>query len=278
MNFSIVIPTYNYAAFIKDAIDSVLTQSVQPSEIIVADDGSADNTAEVLAPYADKIRYLRFPHRGIGATRNALLNEIRSEWFFNLDADDLLTPDFLKKSCFQIEKADPSIAVAYSDSLTFGKYKQWIRPPRFSINMLKTGNYISMNSFVRTEVARTVGFDASFDDGWEDYSFFLSLVEKGYLGLKLNDVHFLYRIHSASRTSATEDWNVSHRLMERIIAKHPGFFSEAERSAALRKFSPDAAIRLKFSKHLWAHEYIQAICLPLKYPNAFARKIQDIFS
>lgn len=274
MKFTVVIPTYNYAKYIKDTLDSVLSQSVQPAEIIVADDGSTDNTANVLVPYRDKIRFIQFPHRGIGATRNAMLGEVRSEWFFNLDADDLLTPGFFEKACSQIEMAVPSVAAAYCDSQTFGLYKQWIRTPEFSISQLKTGNYISMNSFIRTDAARSVGFDASFDDGWEDYNFFLSLVEKGYTGLKLHDVHYLYRIHAASRTSATEDWNTCNRLMERIIQKHTTFFNEAERNAALRKFSPEAAIRLKFSKHIWAHEFGSALKLIGKHPGAFANKFR----
>lgn len=273
INLSVVIPTYNYAAYIKDAIDSVLAQTVVPCEIIVADDGSTDNTADVVSEYGDRIRYIRFAHRGIGATRNALLEEIRGDWFFNLDADDKLPLDFLEKACPQIEGAAPTVAFAYCDIQAFGRYAKRISTPEFSASLLKRGNYVSMDSFVRTDAARTVGFDASFDDGWEDYNFFLSLAEKGHQGLKLRDVHYLYRIHSASRTSATEDWNTCHKLMGRIIGKHPGFFSDAEREFALRKFSSEAAIRLKFSKHLWAHEYGSALALAVKHPMAFVDRL-----
>lgn len=276
MRFSVVIPTYNYARYLREALESVLSQSVQPSEIIVADDGSTDGTPSVMEGYANRVRYLRFPHRGIGATRNDLLGEIGEEWFFNLDADDILPPSFFEKACRQLERAAPSVAAAYCDALTFGKFRRRFTSPPFSVPLIKAGNYISMNSFIRTAPARETGFNRDFDDGWEDYEFFLSLVEKGYTAIKLEDVHYLYRVHGESRTSATEDWNTCHRLMERIIAYHPGFFSEEERKAALAKFTPDGAVRLKFSKLLWAHDYIGAIQLLCRHPGPFFRKLRDV--
>lgn len=271
MELSVVIPTYNYARFLPEAIDSVLAQTLQPAEIIVADDGSTDDTPSVIARYGDRIRYLRLPHRGIVATRNALLAETHGDWFFNLDADDMIPSDFIEKSIPQINEDNPSIAFAYCGLKSFGRYKREINAPEFSRNLFKAGNFVGMNSFVRTAAAREVGFDRLFDNGWEDYDFFLSLIERGFSGIRLDGVSYLYRTHLESRTVATEDWDASPRLMEKIVAKHDGFFSREEAEAALRKFSADAAVRLKFSKYLWGRDYFPALKLALSHPLPFLK-------
>jgi len=67
---SVIIPTYNSAPYIVDAIESVLAQTYQNLEIIVVDDGSNDNTREVLVRYRDKITYLYQENRGVSAARN----------------------------------------------------------------------------------------------------------------------------------------------------------------------------------------------------------------
>ena len=275
MTVSVVIPTYNYAQFLPQAIDSVLAQSVKPLEIIVADDGSTDNTADVVAAYGGKIKYIRFTHRGIVAIRNDMLSEVSGDWFFNLDSDDFIPPEFLERAIPQISNAGQKTAFAYSDAVTFGLYSRKISVPEFSVPLLKKGNYVSMNSFVRTCSAREAGFDHLFDDGFEDYDFFLSLVEKGYSGLRLSGIQYHYRTHPVSRTVATEDWNASHILIEKIVRKHAAFFSPEETEFLLAKFSPDAAVRLKFSKYLWGHEYFRALKLLFSMPCPFLRYFTD---
>ena len=95
---SIVITTYNYGQYLKEAINSALEQTLPPCEIIVADDGSTDNTAEIVAEYGDKVRYIRYEHKGICQLRNALLDEAKGEWLLFLDADDYLATDISEQS------------------------------------------------------------------------------------------------------------------------------------------------------------------------------------
>ena len=67
---SVVIPTYNSAAFVVDAVRSALSQSLQPHEVIVVDDGSKDNTQELLSPFADRIINVVQENAGVAAARN----------------------------------------------------------------------------------------------------------------------------------------------------------------------------------------------------------------
>jgi glycosyltransferase involved in cell wall biosynthesis len=96
---SIIIPTYNYARYISEAIDSVLasTLSQKEYEIIIIDDGSSDNTEEVVDQYRDKAKYIATSNLGkANATRIGIL-ESQGKYIFNLDADDLFLPDKLEK-------------------------------------------------------------------------------------------------------------------------------------------------------------------------------------
>jgi glycosyltransferase involved in cell wall biosynthesis len=95
---SIIIPTYNCADYIGDAIDSVSKQSCQDFEIIIVDDGSTDNTAKVLDKYKsnESVKYIFQENRGPGAARNKGMNLAEGEYLCFLDADDQLHPDSLK--------------------------------------------------------------------------------------------------------------------------------------------------------------------------------------
>jgi len=102
--FSVIIPAYNAAAFIAQAIDSVLAQTWPAHEIIVVDDGSADATAQVVAGYGDRVRYLRQENAGVSAARNAGARAATGDWLAFLDADDWYYPDRLKWHAEWIER------------------------------------------------------------------------------------------------------------------------------------------------------------------------------
>lgn len=92
---SVVIPTYNRARYVGKAIESVLAQAYRGYEIIVVDDGSTDETSQVLRRYGDKIRYLHQDNAGVSAARNRGIEEARGEWIGFLDSDDEWLPDKL---------------------------------------------------------------------------------------------------------------------------------------------------------------------------------------
>tara|TARA_B100000989_G_scaffold297619_1_gene283882 strand:- start:7354 stop:8271 length:918 start_codon:yes stop_codon:yes gene_type:complete len=96
---SVIIPTYNYANAIEAAVESVLQQSAAAAEIIIIDDGSTDNTVDVIADlqqrYPDKIHYLQQPNQGPGVARNRGAKEAPGDWLLFLDADDTLLPEAL---------------------------------------------------------------------------------------------------------------------------------------------------------------------------------------
>jgi len=92
MRFSVIIPTYNRATLLEETIDSVLNQTFKDYEIIVVNDGSTDNTAEVLQSYGDKIIIINKENSGAEKSRNAGAEASHGEYLVILDDDDLLFP------------------------------------------------------------------------------------------------------------------------------------------------------------------------------------------
>lgn len=119
---SVIIPAYNVAPYIAEAIESVLAQTFKEYEIIVINDGSPD-TAELeraLEPYREHLVYLKQENRGAAAARNAGLYVARGEFVAFLDADDWWLPDFLRSQMDFIKQHAPCDFV-YADALLFGE-------------------------------------------------------------------------------------------------------------------------------------------------------------
>jgi len=113
---SVIVPTYNRAQFVVCAIDSVLSQTFQDYELIVIDDGSTDNTKDVLLRYGGRIKYIYQRNSGVGAARNAGIRCAVGEWLAFLDSDDIWLPEYL--SC-QMDRAKqyPSICTHMTNSI-----------------------------------------------------------------------------------------------------------------------------------------------------------------
>jgi len=93
---SVVIPAFNAGHFIKRTIDSVLAQTLPADEIIVVDDGSTDNTAQVVKSYGEKVRYIYQENAGDGPARNTGIRSAKNEWIAFLDHDDEWLPEKLQ--------------------------------------------------------------------------------------------------------------------------------------------------------------------------------------
>jgi len=94
---SVIIPTYNYGRFIAEAIQSVLQQTHRPDEIVVVDDGSTDDTAQVVAGFGDAVKYVRQDNGGVCAARNKGVAESTGEIIAFMDADDTMEPESIAK-------------------------------------------------------------------------------------------------------------------------------------------------------------------------------------
>ena len=119
---SVVIPTYNRAQFLREALDSVFTQTRIPDEVIVVDDGSTDSTTAILQPY--RIEYIYQENKGVSSARNQGIQKARGDWLMFLDSDDLWKPEKVERQLF--------FAKTYSDHFIFFTNETWIRSGRFA--------------------------------------------------------------------------------------------------------------------------------------------------
>jgi len=115
---SVIIPSYNYAHLIRESLDSALAQTFTDTEIIVVDDGSTDQTREVLAPYLDRITYHFQQNQGLAAARNTGTRLARGKFITYLDADDIWYPDNLRIK-HEILTRYPELGGVFSDFLIF---------------------------------------------------------------------------------------------------------------------------------------------------------------
>jgi glycosyltransferase involved in cell wall biosynthesis len=119
---SVVVPTYNRAWCLAEALDSVLAQDVAGVELIVVDDGSTDDTPQLLAGYGERIRVLRQENRGVSAARNAGIAAARGGLVAFLDSDDLWLPGKLR--------AQVDFFAAHPEALVCQTEELWVKDGR----------------------------------------------------------------------------------------------------------------------------------------------------
>jgi glycosyltransferase involved in cell wall biosynthesis len=197
---SIIIPAYNYARFLPEAIESALEQRYELIEVVVVDDGSTDETPQVAQLYGERIRYDRTPNRGLSAARNHGARLATGELIVFLDADNRLDPSFVSDTVAALQ-GDPCVAFAYTQLRHFGDRAVETQKPPWDPELLRDGNYIDACALIHIDLVRRFPFDESNRIGWEDWDFWLTLAEHGYRGTRVDKPLVEYRRHGEAMTS-----------------------------------------------------------------------------
>ena len=134
---SVIIPNHNYGRYLKAAIESVLGQSYPRHEIIVVDDGSTDESLEVLRSYGDRIKWFQQSRQGVSAARNRGIQESRGEFVAWLDSDDRWHPEKLARQLVAFDR--PSVGMVYCGRQLIDGEGRWLQTqqPRHSGWLLK---------------------------------------------------------------------------------------------------------------------------------------------
>jgi len=217
---SVIIPAYNRAGMICEAIDSVLAQTCPALEIIVVDDGSIDNTEVLLAEnYKDKLRYIKQKNSGSASARNNGIRQANGEWIAFLDSDDKWLPEKLALQ-MDVIKSNPEAKLIFTgtetrDSSLHIKLGMFIPTDKHRndafINIL-TECYIKTSSVIlHRDVFQKIGFFNEELRGAQDWELFARIVPNfpvDYVPIPC----VLYRKHPGSIQFNIEHW-VKYDLM-----------------------------------------------------------------
>lgn len=182
---SIIIPTFNRAHYIGDAIKSILAQTYSSWELLVVDNGSTDNTEAVVKGYAERdprVRYLREDRKGVSRARNTALAEARGSFIAFLDDDDLFLPEKLKVQT-EFLKARPEIDFVYGQIEIINAKGEllWVDPRKpvltFSDLFEESGIRIQSVMCRKSCFDSLGGFDETLTMG-EDYDLWLRIAAK----------------------------------------------------------------------------------------------------
>jgi len=224
---SVVIPTYNCAQFITEALDSVLAQTFTDYEIIVINDGSPDTEEleRALTPYRSRIVYLKQENRGVSGARNTAIAAAHGSLLAFLDGDDTWLPHYLEVQVARIQ-ADPTIDVLYPNVMMFGDSSRTAGEEFMTIcpsngdvtfeRLLMQECNVSNCSIARREsIVRAGLYDESLRSV-EDFDLWLRVIKQGGRIAYHRDVLARYRLRPGSLT-ADPIWSCGNIL--KVLAK-----------------------------------------------------------
>lgn len=200
---TIIITNYNKEKYLLESIESALNQTYQSFELLIIDDGSTDNSKEVIEKYREYsnviIEYQE--NNGVIYTRNRAIGLAKGKYILQLDGDDKLHPNYLKWAVPVLE-AKKNVGIVYCKTEFFG-YKTGIwELGDYSIKKQLVTNQIVITALFRKEdFLKTDGYRAAFSKGIEDWDFWLSLIELDLEVVQIPKVGFYYRILKESRNS-----------------------------------------------------------------------------
>ncbi len=215
---SVIIPTYNGGRYIRRAIESVLTQTYQDYEIIVVDDGSTDDTAEILQPYRDRITYIYQTNQKLPVARNNGIARARGEYLAFLDSDDLFLPDQLAVQVRALDER-PEVGLVASgyqivdgNGLLLQERRPWIDRPSITLESLFFGGLAPPVAVMlrRTWFNDVGGFDPQFLYA-EDVDLWYRLAQEGCAMVWAPAVVCQYRIHANNMSRSPEIHFSYHR-------------------------------------------------------------------
>lgn len=206
---STIIPAYNAAKFVREAVDSALAQIGVENEVIVVDDGSTDETPQILAEYGSRIQVVRQVNQGQHAARNHGARVARGEWLAFLDADDIWLPEKLAR---QLACDEPQADLRFTHRENFGEIDRVTRHPPlpssgfFSdpFNSMFVLNPITTSSvLLRKSVFQNLGgFCEQLTIGCEDWDLWLRYAQLGKRFAFLPKVLLRYRLHPQSTSKS----------------------------------------------------------------------------
>lgn len=205
-NVSVIIPAYNQGHYLGEAVRSVLDQTYQDFEIIIVDDGSTDNTADVAKSFSDpRVRYFHQKNGGLSAARNTGIRNATGEYITYLDSDDLFLPEKFSLLVTKLE-SEPELGFVAGQAILIDENGQSLdlifdkQIPRDPAQLLLHNPLHVGSVMVRREWQARVGFFDETLRSYEDWDMWLRLARAGCKMGWVDQPVSLYRFHQAQMT------------------------------------------------------------------------------
>jgi glycosyltransferase involved in cell wall biosynthesis len=217
---SIIVPCFNQAQYLSEALDSVLNQTYAKWECIVVNDGSLDNTEEIVGRYLQKdsrFFYLVKENGGLSSARNAGIEKAAGKYVLPLDADDKIDLRYIELAVEQLEK-DENLKIVYCKAEFFGDKNGIWELPAFSLEQLVKFNIIFCSAvYRRDDWVLTGGYDTRMLHGSEDWELWVSILKNGGSVICLPFKGFYYRIKEISMFRSMTD---EHKIQNSQYVHH----------------------------------------------------------
>jgi glycosyltransferase involved in cell wall biosynthesis len=236
---SVIIPCYKKAHLLSQTLDSVLQSDFSAYEIIVVNDGSPDNTDEIIKKYQKKypqINYIFQENLGVCVARNNGITHATGKYILPLDADDLIGKSYLRLAVESFEK-NPNLVVVYSKAAKFKKNisfaSHWFLGRYSFINFLGMCLIPPACVFKKSDFEKMGGYDVQMKDGIEDWEFLLNLLitHNSYQNTEIKQLDYVgyyYRIDQKDSRHAQFNAKIGsqEKMMNHIYTKHQEIYKK----------------------------------------------------
>jgi len=218
---SVIIPCYRKAQYLASTLESMQKQTYPAVEILVVDDGSPDNTREVVEPYLAQMPNLRYIHQenaGVSVARNHGIRSSSGRYVMALDADDAIEPTYIER-CADYLSAHPEVNLVYTLADTFGiRTGNWDLPD-YSFDALLWTNMVHYCAMYRREdFDRTEGYNPNMVKGFEDWDFWLYFLRPEDRVHCIQERLFHWRVLEVSRSLDAD--NNMQTLLRQLYHNH----------------------------------------------------------
>lgn len=247
-NVTVIIPCYNDGEFIMDGLYSIINQTLQADKIIIIDDGSDEETKKILnSIHHPLVQIIYQENKGVSAARNHAISLVQTDYILNLDADDYFEPRFIEKAVPILEK-NLKIGVV-------GCFYRRIKNNKVEGEIIKplggnVKNFLIKNNALGTSLYRKQcwdelsGYDESMINGYEDWDFWISILNNNWEMYIINEVLFNYRIKNISRDQTAEKKH-DYEIKKYIFLKHREIYLKHFESYALQLLENNSFLNQK---------------------------------
>lgn len=222
---SIIIPCYNQGKYVQEAIESALNQTYKNIEIVCINDGSSDNSSEIIKNLVDKYKNIVFldlkENKGLVNARNVAIDASTGEYILPLDADDIIENTYVEKAV-EILNNNENIGIVYCNARKFGAVNKIWKLPEYNCDDFLIENCIFCCAlFRKSDFIRAGKYKKNMENNLEDWDLWLSIIELGLKPYKIPEILFNYRQGENTRSKLA--WS-NPSLFSEIFKNHTNLY------------------------------------------------------